>query len=432
MDLEHRLSRVLSDFARTVATDFSIQEILDELVVRIVNVLPITAAGVTLISADTDPHFIAASDDSALRYEQLQTELGEGPCIATYESGEAVAVPNLRDETRFPRFAPRALEEGLSAVFTFPLRDGERRLGALDLYRTTVGPLNTEAMVAAQTLADVASAYLLNAQAREDLQTSSEAAQREQMKQLEKAHSDFISQISHELRSPLTTVIGYVEMLADGEPDAPSVEQQRMLAIIERNSRRLLDLIEELLVMSRLEAGSFAIEVAPIDVADVVERVREATAPTVAAAGLELAVDIRSHATVVGDAGQLERALLNFVSNAVKFTKTGGRIEIESRTSGDHLALSVRDTGIGIPTAEQPRLFTRFFRGVQSKQDQAAGTGLGLYIAKEIVERHGGHIEVASSSSGTTFTMFLPVAGAPADPPSTFFTHRLATSTSRS
>ncbi len=428
MNLEHRLSSVLSDFARTVATDFSIQEILDELVLRIVDVLPITAAGVTLISADTDPHFIAASDDSALRYEQLQTELGEGPCIAAYESGEAVAVPNLCDETRFPRFAPRALEEGLSAVFTFPLRDGERRLGALDLYRTTAGPLNTETMAAAQTLADVASAYLLNAQAREDLRTTSEAAQREQMKQLEKAHSDFISQISHELRSPLTTVIGYVEMLADGEPDPPSVEQNRMLAIIGRNSHRLLELIEDLLIMTRLENGSFSIEVAPVDVADVVERVREATAPAVAAAGLELVVDLRSDTAVVGDSGQLERALLNFVSNAVKFTKSGGRVEIASRTVGDHLALSVRDTGIGIPPAEQPRLFTRFFRGVQSKEDQVAGTGLGLYIAQEIVERHSGYIEVASSSSGTTFTMFLPVAGAPAKSPSPFFPQRLSAS----
>ncbi len=176
MNLEHRLSSVLSEFARTLVTDFPIQAILDHLVVRIVDVLPITAAGVTLISPGEEPRYIAASDDSALRYEQLQSELGEGPCIAAYETGEAVVVANLYDETRFPKFTPRAVDAGLAAVFTFPLRDSDRRLGALDLYRTSAGPLGEEEMAAAQTLADVAAAYLLNAQARDDLRESSERA----------------------------------------------------------------------------------------------------------------------------------------------------------------------------------------------------------------------------------------------------------------
>jgi diguanylate cyclase (GGDEF)-like protein len=176
MDIERRLSDVLSEFARTLVTDFPIQSILDHLVVRIVDVLPISAAGVTLISPGADPHYIAASDDSAMRFEQLQTELGEGPCLIAYEHGEAVVVPDLRADDRFPRFSARAIEEGLAAVFTFPLRHDDLQLGALDLYRTSAGPMNAGAMTAAQTLADVASAYLLNAQARSDLRDSSERA----------------------------------------------------------------------------------------------------------------------------------------------------------------------------------------------------------------------------------------------------------------
>jgi diguanylate cyclase (GGDEF)-like protein len=172
-DLE--LSEVLSEFARTMLTDFPIQAILDHLVRRIVEVLPITAAGVTLISSASDLRFVAASDDSALRFERLQSELGEGPCIAAYESGEAVAVADLRADGRFPRFGPRALEEGLIAVFTFPLRHGDGQLGALDLYRDSAGAMDSAAMDAAQTLADVAAAYLLNAQRRAEL---SEAAER--------------------------------------------------------------------------------------------------------------------------------------------------------------------------------------------------------------------------------------------------------------
>jgi GAF domain-containing protein len=162
---EEKLSSVLSEFAHTLATDFPIQAILDHLVERIVGILPITAAGVTLITPGSAPHYIAASDQSALRYERLQTAIGEGPCLAAYQSGEAVAIPDLRLDDRFPNFGPAALEAGLLAVFTFPLREGDGQLGALDLYRDSPGDLDKQDMAAAQTLADVAAAYLLNAKA---------------------------------------------------------------------------------------------------------------------------------------------------------------------------------------------------------------------------------------------------------------------------
>jgi diguanylate cyclase (GGDEF)-like protein len=174
MPNEQQLSSVLSEFARTLVTDFPIQGILDHLVLRIVDVLPITAAGVTLITPDMNPRYIAASDDSALRFEELQTELGEGPCLVAYETGESVAIADLHGDARFPTFTRRALEAGLVAVFTFPLRHGDMQLGALDLYRDSPGPLDAATMGAAQTLADVAAAYLLNAQARADLRESSD------------------------------------------------------------------------------------------------------------------------------------------------------------------------------------------------------------------------------------------------------------------
>jgi diguanylate cyclase (GGDEF)-like protein len=179
--VNEELSDVLSEFARTMVTDFPIQRILDHLVERIVDIMPITGAGVTLISETRDPHYVAASNASALRYEKLQTELGEGPCLVAYQTGEAVSVPDLNDELRFPAFAPRALTAGLSAVFTFPLRHDELILGALDLYRDTAGPLTPESMSAAQTLGDVAAAYLINARARSDLQDSSDQSRKAAM-----------------------------------------------------------------------------------------------------------------------------------------------------------------------------------------------------------------------------------------------------------
>jgi diguanylate cyclase (GGDEF)-like protein len=171
---EAQLSEILSEFARTMVTDFPIQRILDHLVQRIVEVLPITAAGVTIIAPGVHPRYVAASDESALRFEQLQTEMGEGPCLLAFETGRAVVVADLRDEERFPNFAPPALASGLGAVFTFPLHNGGERLGALDLYRDKPGPLSTRSLAAAQTLADVAAAYLLNAQARDELRDASD------------------------------------------------------------------------------------------------------------------------------------------------------------------------------------------------------------------------------------------------------------------
>jgi diguanylate cyclase (GGDEF)-like protein len=174
---EEKLSSVLSEFARTMVTDFPIQKILDHLVERIVEVLPITAAGVTLIDPGAKPHFLAASNAEALLFEKLQTELDQGPCVMAYTSGEAVSVPNLRGDERFPQFSPAAVDGGLEAVFTFPLRHGDGRLGALDLYRDTPGTLDEDDMVAAQTLADVAAAYLINAQSREAERAAAEKFQ---------------------------------------------------------------------------------------------------------------------------------------------------------------------------------------------------------------------------------------------------------------
>src|SRR5580658_7249888 len=124
---DRQLLTVLSEFARTMVTDFPIQAILDRLVQRIVDVLPVSAAGVTLISASAGPRYVAASNSSAMRFEQLQTELGDGPCVAAYRSGQAVSVPDLSVEARFAGFVGRAQAAGLAAVFAFPLRHGEGR-----------------------------------------------------------------------------------------------------------------------------------------------------------------------------------------------------------------------------------------------------------------------------------------------------------------
>lgn len=163
VEFDRQLADLLGEFARTLGTDFAIQSILDHLVARVVSVLPVSAAGITLASTDTGAAYIAASDAAALRYAQLQIESREGPGLTAFRTGKVVAVSDLRTDDRFPNFASGAQHEALLAVFAFPLRRGDYQLGALELYRLVAGPLEAGAMMAAQTLADVAAAYLINA-----------------------------------------------------------------------------------------------------------------------------------------------------------------------------------------------------------------------------------------------------------------------------
>jgi diguanylate cyclase (GGDEF)-like protein len=169
---ERELTRVLVEFAHTLGTDFSIAQTLDHLVLRIVDALRVSGAGIMLMDADGELHFVAASNDSAREIESLQNELHEGPCLAAYLSGEPVAVPDVGNDEQFPRFCERASRRGIRAVFAFPLSLDGQRLGALDLYRDTPGELDAEDIAAAKTLADVAAAYLFNARVRSDARDS--------------------------------------------------------------------------------------------------------------------------------------------------------------------------------------------------------------------------------------------------------------------
>jgi phosphoserine phosphatase RsbU/P len=164
---EQRLTTVLVEFARTLTGDFSIQKILDHLADRVVEVIPVSGAGVLLMDSDTEHHFVAASDDVILGVETLQMELQEGPCLQAYRSGQHVAIRDLAQDTTFARFSPAAAQAGLGAVYSFPLRLDDRQLGALELYAKEPVELSAADLVGAQILADVTAAYLFNAQARQ-------------------------------------------------------------------------------------------------------------------------------------------------------------------------------------------------------------------------------------------------------------------------
>ncbi|MDQ3573578.1 MAG: sensor histidine kinase [Actinomycetota bacterium] len=231
------------------------------------------------------------------------------------------------------------------------------------------------------------------------------------LQEVDRAKTDFVASVSHELRTPLTSISGYVQRLRSRAVGEVNPEQQRMLTVVERNSKRLLSLIEDLLTVSSIDSGTFRMELAQTEVASLMRDAHETVLPSVVARDLKLTVRVEPDTgTVLADAVQLERVLLNLLSNAIKFTPDGGSITLTARRSSDHVTISVSDTGSGIPAHEQAQLFTRFFRSSQAHESAVQGTGLGLAIVKAIVEQHGGRVVVESEPAvGTTVSMILPV-----------------------
>ena len=248
---------------------------------------------------------------------------------------------------------------------------------------------------------------------RELLETlGREQHMRERLQELDRLKTDFVSTVSHELRTPLSSILGYVEMLVDGSAGELTEEQLRVLGVVDRNALRLLALIEDLLTISRIEAGTFRLILEPVDVQTLVGAARQAVLPDLAGRRLSLTVKVdEDTGTIIGDATQLDRVIINLLTNAIKFTPDGGRVSLSAEREDGAVFIRVQDTGIGIPFEEQPRVFERFFRSSSARELAVPGTGLGLSITKKVIDEHRGQISfVSSPGQGTQVIVRLPVS----------------------
>jgi PAS domain S-box-containing protein len=237
----------------------------------------------------------------------------------------------------------------------------------------------------------------------------------EELQQLDRIKTEFVATVSHELRTPLTSISGYVEMLVDQGAGGLSDRQHAMLEVVERNTRRLLMMIDNLLTIGRIEAGAVDIDATPIEALPLVRAAVRAMLPTARERGVEIHIAFGTNpGLVLADAAQLDRALLNVLSNAVKFTGEGGRVTVAIDRSATDVLISISDTGVGIPLDEQSDLFTPFFRSSTAVKSETQGTGLGLVIVKNIIEGHEGTIRIDSTPEvGTTVTLTLPASPEP-------------------
>ena len=308
----------------------------------------------------------------------------------------------------------RLLELGGAALLLTPFGAGPELLGALGLLRYDPASPWTDAETAAlESLARDIGRGLEHARLYEG-----EEHLVAELKSLDAAKTGFLASASHDLRSPLTSIIGYIEILADGDEGPLLPTQARMLDAVDRNARRLMTLIENMLTTAKIEMGGFTTRRSPVDLAGLVTAAADVIRPAAAAGGLDLEVSCPPSGLIVdGDADQLDRVLVNLLSNAVKYTPKGGQVRTALASEGDSAVLTVADTGIGIPAQDQAALFTRFFRASNALAGAVPGSGLGMSIARTIVTNHEGDISVESAEgAGTTVTVRLALAKAGVPP----------------
>ncbi|GAB2882792.1 sensor histidine kinase [Myroides odoratimimus subsp. xuanwuensis] len=222
---------------------------------------------------------------------------------------------------------------------------------------------------------------------------------------------EFIASVSHELRTPLTSIMGYVQMLEERD-DLPC-DVPAHLEVVSRNSQRLLRLVADLLHTAQLDDGPMSVVRTRTDLARIVRDSVQAALPAARAAQIELDVDVPESLSALVDAQRMAQVVDNLVSNAVKYSVAGGRVQVTLGRDGERIELTVADNGIGIDAADRARLFTRFFRSRDAEERSVQGIGLGLSVTKAIVESHGGRIEVDSEvGRGSVFRVRLPVTSA--------------------
>ncbi|HEY0376238.1 MAG TPA: ATP-binding protein [Pyrinomonadaceae bacterium] len=228
------------------------------------------------------------------------------------------------------------------------------------------------------------------------------------LERLERVRQEFLSNVSHELRTPLTAIIAFVETLEDGALD-DSASSRRFLSIIRRNAERMHSLINDILELSAIEAGTVKVEVSETQLRALVNDVLTAVARHAEERGVALVNEVAPGAVVLADAGRLEQMLTNLVDNAIKFDRKGGRVTV-SHERGTRDRITVADTGEGITPEHVKRIFERFYRVDRARSRELGGTGLGLAIVKHLARAHGGEVGVNSTpGEGSTFYIELPV-----------------------
>jgi PAS domain S-box-containing protein len=323
--------------------------------------------------------------------------------ITSYSAAEWMSNPDLLAEALHPEDRDCVLAEMKRVKETGGSRDHEYRMVRRD---GSIVWVHDTAVTVVEGSRRYARGFVVDVTARREAELELER-QNDQLRELDRLKDEFVALVSHELRTPLTSIRGYLELIS--EDDNLTGDQVRFLETIDRNAQRLERVVGDLLFCAQVEAGKLSLEEGAVDINAVAEEAVNAAQPSAASKSIALTVELGVLPVIRGDRARLAQVLDNFVSNAIKFTPSGGSVTVTTRALPGEVEIVIADTGVGIPASEMHLLFQRFFRAQSATAGAIPGTGLGLAIAKAIVAGHGGRIRVESEhGAGTTFRILLP------------------------
>jgi signal transduction histidine kinase len=373
-------------------------------------------AGEVMLLADNRTAFVslyAEPNEAQASGEPERQEVVDGLVATTVvRNGQPVYVRSLAEwQERYWRSATAAADAGYDSSATIPLLVEGAPIGVLAFYFAV--PVNFDEEY--QALLISVAQYCTQAIDRARLYESTQRA-RAEAERANREKDEFVSIVSHELRTPLNAIIGWATMLQRGSLTAE--KSARALQSVCDNATRQAKLIDELLDFSRVSAGRTTYEMQNVDVRELIRGVVESMSPTAASRGVDLHAAPAPSAVVVGDVRRLEQVFFNLIENALKFTPEGGRVDVEARAENGCVEIEVRDNGAGIDHDFLPVVFDRFRQGNDPATRTYGGLGLGLSIARQLIEAHQGNISVRSGGKGcgSTFTVSIPLP-APLDSP---------------
>jgi signal transduction histidine kinase len=318
--------------------------------------------------------------------------------------GKTIHIPDVLEDPEYTFIEGQKVGGYRTALYVPLMREGSA-IGVLALVRRSVRPFTAQQIGLVETFADQAVIAIENVRLFDEIQDKSR-----QLEVASQHKSQFLANMSHELRTPLNAILGYTELMADGAYGEPSEKMLGILKRLEANGKHLLGLINDVLDLSKIEAGQLVLELSDYSVQDIAQTVRSTLEPLATDKKLGFKVEVAPQLPPGrGDGRRLTQVLINLVGNAIKFTDAG-EVAIKAEANNGSFYVSVRDTGPGISATDQAKLFQEFQQADNAITKKKGGTGLGLAISKRIIEMHGGKIWVESQpGQGSTFAFTLPI-----------------------
>jgi signal transduction histidine kinase len=400
--------RALGEVSQAVNSTLDLQTVLSTIVTKAVQLSGTEAGAIYGYDEQAREFRLRATYgmDQQLIDALTQRHIGlDDPNVAeVFAQREPVQVADLKEEAA-SELNEIALRAGYRARMVAPLLRGNDIVGMLAVRRRTPGEFAKNTVDIIKTFAAQSALTILNARLFREIEDKSR-----QLEVASQHKSQFLANMSHELRTPLNAILGYTELMADGAYGEPSEKMLGVLKRLEANGKHLLGLINDVLDLSKIEAGQLVLELSDYSVQDIAQTVRSTLEPLAADKKLAFKVELAPNLpSGRGDGRRLTQVLINLVGNAIKFTDTG-EVAIKAEANNGSFHVSVRDTGPGISAADQAKLFQEFQQADNAITRKKGGTGLGLAISKRIIEMHGGKIGVESRpGQGSTFAFTLPV-----------------------